>query len=70
MGWLIFHYQTLVAGILAIVAALASVWGLWFISDRERRRRLNARRALMPAQLSEIDTYASLSSRGSVLVRW
>lgn len=66
MGWILYHYQTLFAGAFAIVAAVVTVWGMWIISNSERRRRLSACRAMMPADLSAISRYARESARTTI----
>jgi hypothetical protein len=55
------HWQTLIAGVLAIIAALITVAALYDQSRRDRLRRSRAARALMPAALASISDYAFMS---------
>ncbi|MGN6538030.1 MAG: hypothetical protein ACTHKQ_20155 [Mesorhizobium sp.] len=68
-GW-IYDYQTLLTGILAVVAALASGGLLWCqirqeraSREDERCRKLRAARVALPATLSELCRYAVLSAQ-------
>jgi hypothetical protein len=55
------HWQTLIAGEIAILGAIATIGTMYFLSRSDRRRKLRASRALMPAALSLVSDYAETS---------
>lgn len=55
------HWQALVAGEIAIVAALVTVAGVFLQSRCDRLRKSRAARALMPAALSSVSDYTMKS---------
>ncbi|NBX04108.1 MAG: hypothetical protein EBR02_08665 [Alphaproteobacteria bacterium] len=52
------EYQTLLTGILALAAALFSVWALWQIEDKKRKDKNRVARAMLVHSLSDICQYA------------
>ena len=55
------HWQSLVAGEIAIPAAVLTFGGVYWLSRSDRRRKLRASRTLMPAALSIVSDYAHAS---------
>lgn len=67
MGW-VERYQALIAGALALIGAVATVWAIVrqikqvVASEADRRQRTNyAARAMLPNPLAEVQHYAELS---------
>lgn len=52
------HWQTLIAGFIAFIGAIATVWVLLAQAHAERARKSRAARALMPAALASVGDYA------------
>ena len=54
----VYHYQSLIAGLLALVAGGAPAFFLWLQSRRLNRRRLNSALSRLPLALSDLHGYA------------